>query len=244
MSLVRSVSDESRGRTLKRAMRSRSTSRGRAMSIARPLRSYAARGMYNGEYKLTRNVNQTISSAAGTGFIISGATTGGFFITVSPTAVTLWANVLNSVVVPFPNISEVSALFDTVKIDKLELTISAQGSDQAGTVGTVVPRIYIANDYTDGTTGTTLDQVLQQGGCRFLNLSNDQGMAYHTCYPKHQRIIYYNAATSAYEPAVGFISSSVDVPHYGIRIATDASKLSSTGFQMNFKIFLSCKNVK
>jgi len=236
-----------RGRTLKRkssSLTTRDSSSSRGMSIPRLVRSAAVRGVYNGEYKITRNVNQTISSAAGTGFIISGATTGGFFITMSPTAVTLWANVLNSIVVPFPNIAEISALWDTVRIDKLELTISAQGSDQGGTVGTVVPRIYIANDYTDGTTGTTLDQVLQQGGCRFLNLSNDQGMAYHTCYPKHQRIIYYNAATSAYEPATGFISSSVDVPHYGIRIATDASKLSSTGFQMNFKIFLTCKNVK
>jgi len=214
------------------------------MSIARPLRIAAARGMYNGEYKITRNVNQTISSAQGTGFIISGATTAGFFITCSPTGVTLWANVLNSINVPFPNISEISALWDTCRIDKLEITMSAGGSDQASTVGVVLPRIYIANDYTDGTLGTTLDQVLQQGGCRFINLSNDQGMAYHTVYPKHQRIIYYTAATSAYEPATGFIGTSIDVPHYGVRIACDASKMSSTGLQMNFKLFLTCRNVK
>ena len=204
-----------------------------------------ARGLYvNGEYKLARTCNANLVAAAGTGFTIGAGTYDGFFLTFSPTQVSIWGSAIHVVTAVIPNSAEISSLWDTVRIDKVEIYLSAGGSDQAPTVGVVMPRIYIADDFTDGTTGTTLAQVQQQGNCRWINLSNDNGIAKHTVYPKHLRVIFFNAVTSSYEPARGFISSGTDVPHYGTRLAVDATKLASTGLQMTFKLFFTCKNVK
>lgn len=224
--------------------RSASSSRTRSMSVSRAGRLSIPRAVYNGEYKMTRVANGTLLSAQGTGFTIGGSSLPGFFITVSPVGVTLWQNPLTYISYDFPNSSEVAALFDQTKIDKLEIEFSASGSDQASTVGVALPRIYVAADYTDGTTGTTLAQVLQQQGCKWLNCSNDQGIQKFTIYPKFQRQIYYTSVTTGYESSSGFVQSGIDIPHYGCRVAVDAAKLSSTGLQMSFKVFMTCKHVK
>lgn len=232
-----------RGRTAEKAF-PRARSRSRSMSIARPARLVIPRAIYNGEYKMTRIANGTLPSASGIGFTIGGSSLPGFFITVSPVGVTLWQNSLTYINYDFPNSAEVAALFDQTRIDKLEIEFSGGGSDQAPGVGVMMPRIYVAADYTDGTTGTTLAQVLQQQGAKWLNCSNDNSIQKFTIYPKFQRQIYYTSLTTGYESSSGFIQSGIDVPHYGCRVACDAAKLASSGLQMSFKVFMTCKHVK
>jgi len=201
---------------------------------------------YDGENRITRVVSAAYGmpiASAGIG-IGAGSFTAVFF-TFSPLAVTMWGNSVSFSTTPISNAAELAALYDTVRIDKVEVTFSFKGNSTNQTFTAVsAPRAWCAVDYTDGTTGNSLAITQEMGSCRMLQLSEDQGLQTITVRPMYQRVVYQTPVTSAYEPSRGFMSTNADVPHYGLRLALDPTLLGTGLLTCSFKYFFTLKNVK
>ena len=212
-------------------------------AVFRPLRSLK----YNAPNSITR-VASTYLTWTTTGFNIGVNNYQGIFLTFSPQNVYIWGSTTNFLQVPIPNASEIPALYDTLRIDKVEVSFSTNIDNQtSGSAGALqIPRFIVANDFNDGTSGTTTSQVQQQDGARMFTAQGPYPYK-HTCYPKFQRIVYYSAAVSSYEPARGFVNSDVDIGHYGVRLAFDSpsnSVILAGILNIHTKFYFTMKNVK
>lgn len=200
---------------------------------------------YNGEYKLSRTAQCYIPYTAA-GFSIGGLFYGGVGVVFDPTQATVITNALGSTIpAGIPNYTELAALWERVMIDKVECIFSNRLTDStAGTAGNVsCPVFYFAADETD-VSGNTLTITQQQSGCRRWSSNSNGDDFIITVYPKYQRIVYYTAVLSSYEPARGFVVSDTAIPHYGLRIAADFGLAGTSGLWVTFKYYYTCKNVK
>jgi len=227
-------------RGVKRTRTGRSRPR---MAVARVPRAIR----YNGENKITRVCASHIRFT-NLGWGVGAGTSEALNIVYDSTGVTFYVAALSSFFVPLPNAAELAALYDLVRIDKVEITMgwSQQSSASQYNSGNIAPRLIICNDDNDGAGTATLAQIQQQPNKSFY--TTDGTMAKWTCVPKYQRIIYYTAATSSYEPTRGFVNTDTAIPHYGTRVGL--ANLSSFGaansgnIDFSFKFFLTLKNVK
>ena len=245
MAGYRQGSNGRRSRQLNNSNR-QSANRVSAMLVRRgAMRSLVPRKLYNGSFSFTRTASTYIQTTSTLGFAIAASVTPGIFMTFTPTDFTFWANLVNFVTVPIPNAAEIAALWDRVKIDKVEITMSANGTDPVyNTTASHGPRIFLANDYTDGTTGNTLAATQEMEGCKLFQLSSDQDVRVWTVRPKFQRIVFFTTVSSSYEPASGFVSTGTAIPHYGTRIAVDPARLGTGNVFFSVKYFFTCMNVK
>ena len=238
------------------AVSQRSRSRSRSQSAARAGGLIARRGRiavmavsrslkYNGEYKLTRTCN-CYAPFTGTGFTIGGGPQLAVGIVFDPTQATIVTTSLGgSIPAVVPNYAEIASLWERVSIDKVEITISNRLTDaitnQPGNVSS--PVFYFSTDEND-VANNTLAITQQQAGCRRWSSSSNHPDFTITVYPKYQRIIYYTAGISSFEPARGYVVSDTAIPHYGLRIASDWVFVGNAGLNFTFKYFYTCKNVK
>jgi len=201
---------------------------------------------YNGEYKLTRTTNISYGATAGVGFSIGGASVPAFTIVYDPTGLTCFASATNFQVVALPNISEIAALWDRVRIDKVEITFAPtyQQSDGIASASSATPQLLVCNDTNDGATGTTVSSIQQHAGCKHFAGSNSPWT--WTVRPMHQRLLYYTPLLSSYEPAYGFVNSDTAIPHYGTKVGLpDVTRVSANMVMtMSFKFFFTCANTK
>jgi len=192
--------------------------------------------------KMTRAIDCGLDIVSGNGFTI-GTNFAAFAITYSPTGVTIWGNALNTLTFLLPNSTEFSALYDTIRIDKVELTFSNILQDASASASGRQPRFIICNDYNDAL-ATGISQIFQQDGITTFVGQQNQPFRW-TVRPKYQRLLYYTAATSSYEPARGFVNSDTDIPHYGTKIGIrDVVNITGGRVLMMFKFYMTCKNVK
>ena len=245
MPIYRQVSnDRRRSRGLNNANR-QSANRVSAMLLRRGAVRRVPRRLYNGPFSFTRTTSAYLNTLSATGFTIAASSVAAFFMTFSPTDFTFWANVANFQTVNIPNAAEYAAMWDRIRIDKVEITMSANGTDPVySTAATHAPRMFIANDYTDGTTGNSLVQTQEMDGCQLLQLTADQDSRVWTCRPKYQRVVYFTTIASSYEPASGFVSTGTAIPHYGTRIAVDTARLGNGSILFAVKFYFTCMNVK
>lgn len=203
---------------------------------------------YDGTAHLTRIANATADYNANTGFSIGASAYQEFILTFSPLGVTIWGSNINYFFNSLPNVGELSALYDRIKIDKVEILFSPCVTDNgsAAAQGFVAPRLYIANDINGPTSGSTVDTtgIRQLTSCKVFNGTSDAKDIKWTCYPSYQRLIQYTSLASSFEPARGFVASDTDIPHYGVRVACAPTNVGAFKMNMNFKFFLSLKNVK
>lgn len=200
---------------------------------------------YDGEMRLTRTCAYAFPTN-GSGMTISGTNFPAWFITFTPNDATVWGSSIAFQTFNIPNASEIAALYDRVFIEKVEVSCSFIGTD-ATTVAAVTtgcPRIWYAPDYTDGTTGNTLAQTQQQGACKFAVLSGNRPPTKMIIRPMYQRVVYYTAVASSYEPARGYVASGTSIPHYGVRMAVDNTTLGVGAIEFSLKFYFRCKNVK
>lgn len=227
-------------RGVKRSRLGRRRPRLAVSRIARPLR-------YNGENKISRVCTATVRYT-NLGFNIGAATSEAMSFVYDSTGVRIYVAALSSAFVPLPNAAELAALYDLVRIDKVEITFasSQQASSETFSANNLPVRLIFCNDDNDGAGTSTLSQIQQQPNKSFYN--GDGTMDKWTCMPKYQRIVYFTALTSSYEPTKGFVNSDTAVPHYGTRVGV--ANLSSFGatnsgnVDFSFKFFLTLKNVK
>jgi len=162
--------------------------------------------------------------------------------------VTFYGNAVNSVSFSIPNAAEIAALYDLVKIDKVEITWSSNhaATSNANGVSATAPKFLVCNDHNDGIGAATLVEIQQQPNKTFMAVDGRDHK--WTCYPKYQRIIYQTALASSYEPTTGFVNTNSTIPHYGVKMAISnlASLQATTDAIIDFdiKYFLTLKNVK
>jgi len=199
---------------------------------------------YNGENKITRSVTTNLVYTAN-GFSIGASFFQAVNLVFDPTAFTIYGSTLVSQSSPLTNAAEIAALYDLLRIDKVEITwSSSQQANVAGGATNAAPKFLVCNDSNDGIGPALLSEIQQQPNQEFYSV--DGRSHKWTCYPKYQRIVYQTALVSNYEPTVGFINSNSTIPHFGVRMAiSNLASLGGGGFvDFNVKYFLTMKNVK
>jgi len=202
---------------------------------------------YNGQYSFTRNVTVRISTITTAGIQVIATNFPGIYFTFSPVDVTYYGSSAVFVTTPIPNAGDYSAMFDRIRIDKVEMGFMTNGDDLPyNAAATNPPIFYIANDYTDGTAGNILDQTREQEGCTvFKPTPGNSYLPYKwTMRSKFHRIVYFTALVSDYEPANNFVRAGVAIPHYGVRLAVDPQRLQTGSTDILIKMFFTVDNVK
>jgi len=144
------------------------------------------------------------------------------------------------------NFSELAALWDRIKIDKVEITVTNRCNDPSGSTSTnvSVPNIFYANDYSD-VLNNSLNITLQQQGLKTWQAVSNKPEGKFTCYPHFQQLVYYSAVLPAsYNPSTGFVVSNGSIPHYGARVAMDVIGVGNGGLYWMFNYHYSLKDVK
>jgi len=197
---------------------------------------------YTGETSFTRTANVSIAVTSGLGFTIGASAHEALAFTFDPTGVTWYGSSVSFASIPLPNAAEIAALWDMISIDKVEMTITSlyDPSDAGGTTN-FAPRMLICNDYNSGVTGTSLSAIQEHSDCKTLNRMNNKWAV----KPKYQRVVYFTAVSSSYEPARGFVNADSAIPHYGTHIGIIERPLVQGGrVNFSFKFFMRAKNVK
>lgn len=231
-------------RTRRSAKRTRSVARPSRMAVQRVSRSLR----YNGENKITRTVTGVIPYN-NTGFSVGAAFFQALNIVYDPTSVTFYGSAVTSVSFPIPNAAEIAALYDQLKIDKVEITWSSTHIGTSnGASSATAPKFLVCNDNNDGIGSASLSEIQQQPNKEYYDIS---GKSFKwTCgKPQFQRLIYQSGLVSNYEPTTGFVNSNSTIPHYGTKMAiTNLSSMttpgSATSVDFNIKFFMTLKNVK
>jgi len=198
----------------------------------------------NGEYRLSRVTDLRIPFS-GAGFTFGVTSTAAFGLVFDPTRVVAVTTIGGAVITnTVPNYAEISALWERVMIEKVVIEMQTTSTDPINAVNTgTSPVIYYATDETD-IFANTLAITQQQAGCKSFRGNSNLPDCVVTCYPKYQRIIYYTALLSSYEPARGFVVSDTEIPHYGLRIAGDFSTTAGSYLKLRLTYHYRCKNVK
>lgn len=115
---------------------------------------------YNGENKIIRTVTASIPYSS-LGFTLGGSLFEAFNIVFDPSSVTFYGSAIASNSFVIPNASEITALYDRLKIDKVVMTwSSAQTNSAVSTIiNNVAPKVLVANDPNDGIGGSSLVEL-------------------------------------------------------------------------------------
>lgn len=223
----------------KKAYKRATTERGMP-KVSLGLRRYLdVRGTPRGSYEIVRTVTGFIDISSN-GFNIGAASyVGGTFVW-TPTNVTLYSGVAgNATAWNIPNAAEMAALWDKVKLDKVEciFTSSGQGSSNSTIQQPIILFVEDDND------STTSPDAIKQMDCRIWQCGDQNNPFKITCRPKYQRIVYYTSLTSSYEPTRGYVVSGTDIPHFGLKIGMDPT--GGIGrISFSFKVFFKFKELK
>lgn len=202
------------------------------------------RGTPKGTYEIVRTVTGYVDHNP-SGITVGAAQYETCVFVIDPTAITIQSGVisLNSNVFNIPNAAELSALWDKLKIDKVEFTFT---SNEIGTVNAGAnspPLLIFAFDCNDRT--SSLDQIRQMD-CRTWQPGYNANAFKITIKPAYQRLVYYTSTTSSYEPTRGYVVSDTAIPHYGLKMGIYQSSASSNGGRINWaaKVFFKLRELK
>ena len=202
-------------------------SRGRA-NVSPGLKRYMQlRGTPRGVYEVVRMVQFTQrignSANAPSGLNFPFNTTGttaaqGFTFVFFPDQVQAQDSTGGNLAsVAIPNYTELSAVWDNVKLDKVEVIMSGAFTQVSGSLENGPCTFLVCSD--DNSTDTSKDIMLQDGATRQWVANNTDGSQFkYTLRPKYQQLIYFTALTSGYEPKSGYIRSDYSIPHYGLKV--------------------------
>jgi len=157
----------------------------------------------------------------------------------------LWSNASNYTTVAVPGYTDLAALFDEIKIDAIEITVTT-GNDPslAGTTGSAV--LQMATDYNDKNAPTSIGDVQQYQDVRQFRLANN--FVYREILrPKFLTYSLDSAGSAqASTPKTGFFRSNLDVEHYGKKgcIVLDAPSTGFSSVLFSFKYKFVCRTAK
>lgn len=238
--------------------RSRSRTRSRSVKRTRSVRSMGTMTIppsvrYAGACQLTRSCVMSVPIVATHGFQIQSVDWTEAFISFSPQYLKLHGDDTHFIQAAVPFYAELAGVWERVRIDKVELSITSNLIDEAATVASGqapssnAPRLILANDYMGPKVGASVNTSLvnQQTGAKFYHAGGDHPIIKWTCNkPKYNRLVQYSDIESASEPATGFIASDTDIPHCGVRIGiANAEFVHGCRLSIFAKFFFSFKNI-
>lgn len=226
------------------------------------------RGTPYGVYEITRTLNFTLGIGDGTGtnapgfnFPPSGAvgtavsSSENFCMIFTPQDCQLVSNsgtVFTGGTIALQNASEIAAIWDEIKIDKVEVTLMGCFSqvNSTGNNAQIAPaQLYYATD--DNSTDSSLSTIVQQTDCEVWYPNNAGGASVRkiTVKPKFNTQIYFNNLTSAYSANRGYVQTGISVPHYGLLIAlkrnfTNPPYYPNGTLNVAVKYYFKCKSLK
>jgi hypothetical protein len=154
---------------------------------------------------------------------------------------------------PVPGYPELSALWDQVMIDKIvcKFYYSTNPANNVAPGGAYAPQgaltFYHAIDYNDAIVPAAQTDIQQYASVRSRMLSAELGPIVRVVRPRFAQVIYASAIGSSYRASRGFLSSAIDVPHYGLKgFVTTPSIVTGNVNQgtilIECKYFYNCKN--
>jgi len=154
----------------------------------------------------------------------------------------IWSNTTNYSTVALAGYTDIAALFDEVKIDAIEISITT-GNDPsiAGGFGSAV--ICMATDYNDKNAPTSLGDVQQYADVRQIRLANNF-VHKEIITPKFLTYsLDSSGAAIASSPRTGYVRSNLDIEHFGLKGAfmLDAPAAGTSYVVFNFKYKFICK---
>lgn len=244
-SLVRKVSDSPYVSSKNKRRRSRSMQPKLNAGLQRYL---STRGTPNGVHEFTR-IAQWDFRVQPAGITVGTNTASGFQITFYPGSIQVYNQATAPQSITIPGSGDLSALFDQIKIDKVEVRFINKNSTSpaTGTVannGTTID-LDTCIDFNDPTVPTSNTTVTQYDTCKSDCLSQDgKHTQYVTLKPMFQTLVSYTTLTSSNLPQRGYLPAD-EIPHYGIKgwVNGQSGSQSST-MRMIFKVHYKCKNVR
>lgn len=228
--LVRTVTMDKKPNKLRRTNRVRSVSK---VPMSLGLRRYLDnRGTPKGTYEIVRTVTGYFDHSPA-GITVGAASYETATFVIDPQNVVMQSGVIsvNTNTFAIPNASELAALWDKLKIDKVDFTFSGA---EVGTVnsGVASPPVFIfAFDSNDRT--SSLDAIRQMD-CKTWQTGYNAREFKCSIKPCYQRLVYYTSTTSSYEPTRGYIVSDTAIPHYGLKVGISQFSAASNGGRVNF----------
>lgn len=217
-----------------------------SMRVPRGVRNYISkRGTPEGSYEFVRTVTGKLEiNNAGIGIGASRYHAGTWVVT--PQNLQLISGVAgNSNTYNIPNAAEFAALFDKIKIDKVEFTFSSANNTSTGGGGALtstLPNLMLfAEDDNDSVTSP--DQIRQMDCVTWQPGYNARDCKV-AIVPKYQRIVYYTSLVSSYEPSTGYVVSDTAIPHYGLKMGIDVLSDISNAVNFSAKVYFKCKELK
>lgn len=230
-------------RRVRPSAKARSTIRRRPgmslMTVPRPMS-----GRTNGTYRMTRKVNVDLTYSVN-GIDVAGFSTAGMGFYFTPLTV-IAVNSSVSGAYGVPNYTEISNLWDRVKIEKIVIEVYPKNQDPINASGnSSTPVCYYATDYND-VANTTLPIIQQQGNCKtwHANSAGPGSPLVFTCYPKFHQLVSYTPLLSSFEPQTGYVVSDTAIPHYGVRFCINNNLIGNGILNFVFTYHYACKNVK
>lgn len=209
------------------------------------------RGTPKGYYEITRTLNFYVKIILGQFSDDTGTTLSeGIGLSFSSQACRVYQSSSVTKVVPLPNYAELAALFDEVKLSKVELNFGVGIGTVASTSVAYNPlQIVYGTDDNDMASTLAICQQLGDSKTWYGNSGDNSNMSM-VCYPKYQRIVYYTALLSGYEPTQGYVRSDYDIEHYGVKMAvvippgTPSAVAASGNMAVSCKFTMRCKSLK
>lgn len=208
------------------------------------LRRYLSlRGTPDGTYEINRHVAFSFD-VLGTGIPIGAGNYEAATFTISPGAINLVSGIAgNTSTFNIPNSAELAALWDKVKIDKVLFTFTCVTQGPVpGNYATGQPLLYFAED--DNDTNASLAQI-QQMECSVWQPTANTSTYKIQIKPKYQRLVFYTAVVSSYEPTRGYVVSGTEIPHYGLKVGAYLNG-GAAGMRINVdaQVFYKLKELK
>lgn len=237
--------------------RTRSRSSGKRRSVARsrsvPATSLVSRSLkYTGYCKMARSCTMQMTIQKSAGFLLGGTNWAEGMLTFSPQGLTFRGDSTHSTTTPLPQYAELAAVWERVRIDKVELTILSNAQDQ--TIADTEPsgnslRLIIANDRNGEAVGavSTTSYVNQCTDAQYYSAGGDhKPIKWTIIKPNYRRLVQYDpSGLPSYEPTNGFIDSSFDVQHHGVRIGIPSiGTVSPCRVQIFAKFFFSLSGIQ
>lgn len=228
----------------------RKRKRAKVSSVPKSLRNYiSTRGTPNGVHEFTRNVwGQFLCSAGGIAIPSGGAIQAEFAMRFDVGGVVFIAGGTSTQTLGL-GYTELSALFDQIKLDKVEIKFMARNDSTQNAVGVNSEAIRIATaiDYNDDTPisetalreyGSFKDAVIEPGGREHRVVLR----------PKFQQQVTFSggAGTIGFNASSGYVNSSTlgtGVAHYGIKGNVVGSS-AGTNLLISVKYYYKCKNTR
>jgi len=159
----------------------------------------------------------------------------------------IWNDSSSYSIVNIPGYTDLSALFDEIMVDRVDITMIAgpdPGTGGAGSNAFGGAQLIFAKDYNDKVKPSAAADVQQYSDCRIFSMTNN----YTNKMVWKPRFLTYAFDSSsqplATTPKRGFIRSTSSIEHYGIK--GSFVNLSSVDqiHQYFFKVTFRCKVTK